>query len=537
MTLALPMMALVKRELISTLRRTRSFVFLLVFTAGMIVFVLSLWPREDMPLSWVANNSAFLLGSVLWTAQLACYVLIPALAASSIVEEKETRSLDMLRMTLISPTGIVLAKLINAAGFMLLLVVAALPVLGAVLFLVGVDWVEIMHSFLNLIARACECAAVGIMCSTYYRTTYRAVVNAYGCLFIFWIFESMTSSWMLYVLAPAGRGRVPYDVVEYLRMAVPWAVTALCLLVAVLKLRRASRGEQYETRRPIDKPSELAARRLRFPFYLIDPLKRKKLIEDGRNPVYVRELRWGQICGTKTMVRVGYTALLIFGSFALFGGLAHSFGTQTRSVGGILLIHMIFMAIIGPLSLAGAFTKERENDTLDTLRMTLLTPDQLVTAKLYAGLAALSPVVGASLITSLPLALYIGLDQETLVDLITGYVSLGVCVLLSVGVGLLSSVMTKRTTIATVLSYGMALLCFIGFYAGAAWFDAAFGLGARFVAGCSPLFAYGAYLYDRSGLSALILDWVANVLVFALLGYSLIAAARKQFSARLRREE
>ncbi|MEW6351367.1 MAG: ABC transporter permease subunit [Thermodesulfobacteriota bacterium] len=544
---ALPMMALVKRELISTLRQTRSFVFLVLFAAGMSTFVMSLWPREGMPFAAVATSSAFLLQAVFWTARVACFVLIPPLAAASITNEKETRSLDMLRMTLISPSGIVIAKLINAAGFMVLLVVAALPVVGVVLFLVGVDWVEVLEGFLALIAQACECAAMGIMCATLFRTTYRAVIYSYLGLFLAWFFVAtlgVSMFWLIFSLGstgPAGPGSALFLAATGIyRWAFPWALTAFCLFVAASRLRRGSLEDKHETRKPVDKPSELAARRLRFPFYLIDPLKRKKAIEDGRNPLYVRELRWGQICSAKTLVRFGYSSVLLFILMAIFHGIAYSYTQPPHSIGRILHFHMIFVALVGPAVLAGAFTRELENDTLDTLRMTTLTPDELVTGKLYAGMAALAPVLGASLLTSLAMVAVVGLTWESLTDFVTGYVSLGVCVLLAVAVGLLASVLTKRTTVATVLGYGLALLFFVGGSAIAAWLDAALGvsdvssgIGERF----SPLFAYGAHLYDRTGNSVLTRDWAANVLVFGTLGYGMIEVARRQFAARLRREE
>jgi ABC-type transport system involved in multi-copper enzyme maturation permease subunit len=537
---ALPFMALVKRELICSLRRPWSFVVLCLISAGVIALVLKTWPEGDMPLSNVGWKASSLLWVVFLLLKVACFVVIPGLAGASIVHEKETRSLEMLRITLIGPWAIVLGKLVNALGLAVALFVAVFPVLAAVMFLVGVDWVEFLFSFVSLVSLAALCAAVGLRCSATYRKTHVAVMAGYLWLIPAWIAGSLIS-WSIYI---EGYVSSSPGMARTLLNAVPPAawqalgesvVTMFCLFGAVRRLKDPAGDEQSEIPRPADEPLPQDEPKPPSSPSRFTALKRNTTIEDNRNPVYVMELGWGQTCSTDLTITKFCLFLMIF-LLVDTAVLLLNFPKSDRHlyVGAILLVHILVVSLIGPATLAQSYSKEKEGETFDMIRMTLLSPREFVWGKLCAGLASMCPVVGASLMLSLPFAALMAPSRESLLLLIIGYVTIGVCVLASLGVGLLSSVVTRKVALSMVLSYVLAFLLFAGIVLTLAVLGQ-LGLISKlgeqgFIA--SPIVAFLAILGDFEKGSTLIPYWVGSVITFTVLGLMCIGLARSLFETR-----
>ncbi|HIJ73694.1 MAG TPA: ABC transporter permease, partial [Candidatus Hydrogenedentes bacterium] len=174
----LPTTALVRRELLTNLRRVRSFVCLVLVVGFVTLLVVAVWPR-DVNFARAGMATEYLLIAVSMSLLGACALFIPGLTGTAITVEKDRETFDLLDMTLIPRSSIVLAKLLNAVGFFLLLVIAVLPVLGSVLFLVGVDWVQIAASFAVIFVTVFSCAMAGLFCSTLVRRTALALALSY----------------------------------------------------------------------------------------------------------------------------------------------------------------------------------------------------------------------------------------------------------------------------------------------------------------------------------------------------------------------
>jgi ABC-type transport system involved in multi-copper enzyme maturation permease subunit len=566
-----PSAALVKRELITDLRRPRSFMCLGIFVAVCILVVWGNFPRQGQALNpaAIAAYSYSLVTIIMSTLLVGCALFIPGLAGGTIVAEKEQRTFDLLHLTLIRPAGILLAKLLNTLGVFVVMTVAILPVLGTVFFLIGVDWVEVARMLAVILVTSASCAMVGIACSARFRKTAVAVITSYVGMFILmgaplmvvdlWARAfrvrgvRMLTSQLSRVIAPLGALRSSGQTKTFLLAILYQAIFAVvCFFLALRILRRPPEPAKVETKKPIDDVAVLEARRKKFPFYLIDPLQRKKPIEDLQNPMLVKELRWGTMGRTTILIRVFYTSfivLLIASAFVLINTIYVTARMDYNlAIFTLLMIQMCLTVTIAPALIANALTKEYEIGNIDMLRLTLLSPQEIVLGKLLAGAVCLSPVLLAAFLAGLPLLFVALFFQGAFAVLFTGYITLLVCALVSLSLGLLASLLTRRTGASIVLSYflsilifgGLALLCFVvgqwlvpwpssrGPTSDAAAFSASF---------LSPIAGYWAnymrhrYHWGMRGATSLVNGyWFGNVVAFSLLGRAIIRFCVARFA-------
>ncbi|MBI4559619.1 MAG: ABC transporter permease [Candidatus Hydrogenedentes bacterium] len=548
MNFVLPAWALVKREFVTTLRRTRSFLILVLFVAACIAVVLVAYPEGErlmMQASAVSHQVVMTLSMVFMAA---CALFVPALAGISIVGEREQETFDLLQVTLIRPSGIILAKLINTVGFFVLLLVASLPIFGVTFFLVGLSWTEIFQMAGIIMATTTSCAMAGIWASARFRKTLTALAGSYlAMLLVMGLWVAIPCLPFAYFLSPvAAIVRINYGGVT--GFSYPLAISYHVVLIAVFFhwtlfwLRQPPGPTKLETLKPIDDPAVLMTRRLTFPFYLIDPLRRKKLIEDGRNPMFVRELRWGLMNRGTVLARITYTAAILYffvGPFVFF------VERNTESLVPLILIQITFTVLVAPSLVANAFSKEHELGNMDMLRMTLLSPAEIFLGKVWNGVAGLAPLVLAGFCSILPM-LWLVRDY---IGLLTGYITFTLCVCLCLSIGTFTSVLTRRSVASIIVAYLIVFMVFIGnsilfpfleevlrrltvshhapflyrhFSANIAWF-------------LSPILAYGMSVNRRDQLQALV-HWSVTTVVFIALALSLLAFSLWFFASRRMRD-
>ena len=573
MEVSLPAAALVKRELITDLRRPRSFACLAIFVAVAILTAMGTFPEEvqtSNPAALGAYSRSLTL-VIMSTLLVGCALFIPGLAGSTIVAEKEQRTFDLLHLTLIRPAGILIAKLLNTLGVFVVLTLAILPVLGTVFFLIGVDWVEVARMLAVILVTSVSCAMLGIACSARFRRTAVAVIASYaGMLILMGAPLLLTGLWAqvfgvrggggMGVVWPWGARLAPLFAVGRTGQAqtfLPFILyqsifAAICFFLALRILRRPPEPAKVETRKPIDDVALLEARRKKFPFYLIDPLRRKESIDDLQNPMFVKELRWGTMGRTTMLIRVFYTSFIVFliaCTFVLFNTIYGTGGEDYNlSIFTLVMVQMCLTVTIAPALMANALTKEYEIGNMDMLRLTLLSPKEVVLGKLLAGAVCLSPLLLAAFLSGLPLLFVALFFRGAFAVLFTGYVTLLVCALVSLSLGLLASLLTRRTAASIVLSYffsilvygGLALLCLAvgqwllpwpasrGSTSEAALFSASF---------LSPIAGYWAnymrhkYYWGMRGATSLVNGyWFGNVVAFALLGRAIIRFCVARFA-------
>lgn len=216
---------------------------------------------------------------------------------------------------------------------------------------------------------------------------------------------------------------------------------------------------ETETGAPVEKSSSVFINR-----WL--PAWRNIFTRLAENPVVKKELR-GRMRGRRAFVLLtSYLGLisLLIGVIYLFLFLDSS-STQwnpefRQTVGkvifsAVVLLELLMVTFIGPALTAGAITSEREKQTFDLLRTTLLPARTLVLGKLGSSLTYLLLLVFAAMpIEGLAFLLGgVGLGELLVSTLMLVVTALFFCTL-----GIFFSSFAKRTLTATVSTYATILI-------------------------------------------------------------------------------
>jgi ABC-type transport system involved in multi-copper enzyme maturation permease subunit len=106
--------------------------------------------------------------------------ITPALTAGAISGERERKTYEVLRTTLLPARKLIWGKLTAALSFMVLLILAALPLQSLAFMLGGVTLPEFLAGLAMLLAATFFFAVVGLFFSTWTRRTLVSTVLAYA---------------------------------------------------------------------------------------------------------------------------------------------------------------------------------------------------------------------------------------------------------------------------------------------------------------------------------------------------------------------
>jgi ABC-type transport system involved in multi-copper enzyme maturation permease subunit len=110
---------------------------------------------------------------------LVCFI-VPGLTAGAISGERERQTLIALQLTLLRPRSIVVGKLLASLAFVVLLIVASLPLLTVPFLVGGVSLSEVVKGLVMVLTTAVTLACLTLACSALLRRTQAATVVAYG---------------------------------------------------------------------------------------------------------------------------------------------------------------------------------------------------------------------------------------------------------------------------------------------------------------------------------------------------------------------
>lgn len=146
-------------------------------------------------------NASAIIGQAIFTLLsifqliLVCFIA-PAFTAGQISLEREKQTLDLLISTPMRPGAIVIGKLAAALAFVVLMIVAAIPITAIVLMYGGASIDDIVRQQVVLLATALMLGAIGLFYSALLKRTQAATVLTYitvlaltlgtAMLFIFW---------------------------------------------------------------------------------------------------------------------------------------------------------------------------------------------------------------------------------------------------------------------------------------------------------------------------------------------------------------
>jgi len=116
----------------------------------------------------------------LWVQLAAALVLTPILTAGAITEERGRRTFDFLLLTHLHDREIVLGKLLARLSHVALILVAGLPLLGAVQLLGGVDPNLVLAAFAGTLAMMFSVGSIAVFNSVRSHNTIEAIVETYS---------------------------------------------------------------------------------------------------------------------------------------------------------------------------------------------------------------------------------------------------------------------------------------------------------------------------------------------------------------------
>ena len=152
-----------------------------IFVFGYIFLTVSIegnsYFRPSQSFVLFAFLSFIQLGLVLFTA--------PGLTAGSISSEREKQTLPILLTTSQSSFQIISGKLLSSVAFLLLLIVAGLPVYSLVFLFGGISPWNFVKILLFLFVTLLAIGSIGVMFSTLIRRTIVSMIATYGTMLFF----------------------------------------------------------------------------------------------------------------------------------------------------------------------------------------------------------------------------------------------------------------------------------------------------------------------------------------------------------------
>lgn len=192
---------IMSKELRSRFRGRRAFIVLTIYLAVLALIAYGAYissvadarvPNEvfapDGSNVSIANASAT-VGQAIF-AMLSVFQLMlvaflaPAFTTGSISLEREKATLDLLITTPLRPGAIVVGKLLSALAFVMLMIVAAIPVSALVLMYGGASVQDIARAQVVLLVSAIGFGVIGLFCSALIKRTQSATVIAYSTVLV-----------------------------------------------------------------------------------------------------------------------------------------------------------------------------------------------------------------------------------------------------------------------------------------------------------------------------------------------------------------
>jgi ABC-2 type transport system permease protein len=176
---------LVVRELRGGLRSGRRIALLTFCLAVVGLFFMGVYGITAATMANGNGGNGFAIGStffpfVVGVELFFVCVITPAQTAGAIVNERERQTYDVLLVTPLTPWQIVLGKLIASLAYVLLLLVAALPIESLAFLMGGVDPAELVLASLILLATLALFGSLGLWASAIFRGSRAATAFAYA---------------------------------------------------------------------------------------------------------------------------------------------------------------------------------------------------------------------------------------------------------------------------------------------------------------------------------------------------------------------
>ncbi|KPN96649.1 ABC transporter permease [Lysinibacillus sp. ZYM-1] len=173
------------KELKLRFRSFKSFSGLMFYLAVLCIFIAGflLLTTEFTGKGFFRPETSFMMFAVLTILQMALVLFItPSLTAGAISSEREKQTLNILLTTTQSSTQIVIGKLLSSVSFLVLMLVAGLPLYSLVFLFGGVSPSQLVSIFLFYLVTVVAIGSIGVMFSTITKRTIVAMIATYGSI-------------------------------------------------------------------------------------------------------------------------------------------------------------------------------------------------------------------------------------------------------------------------------------------------------------------------------------------------------------------
>ena len=185
--MSLQMNPVIGRELKERVRGLRAFIAMTVFVIVLVITAFFVYESSKD----TSNFGIFDIGRQTRIGRdlfewillvMTCLVLffVPGLTAGAVAGERERQTLQPLQVTLLRPRSILLGKVIAAVAYLVLLIVASLPLMAMCSLLGGVRLVDIVRGTIGVILTAIALSAMVVCISTFAKRVQTATVLAYA---------------------------------------------------------------------------------------------------------------------------------------------------------------------------------------------------------------------------------------------------------------------------------------------------------------------------------------------------------------------
>lgn len=173
------------KELKLRFRAFKSFSGLMFYLAVLCIFVVGFLMiyTQFSGTAFFRPSDSFTMFSVLSVLQMALVMFItPGLTAGAISTEREKQTLNILLTTTQSSTQIIVGKLVSSVVFLILMLVAGLPLYSLVFLFGGVSPSQYVTIFLFYLVTLIAIGSIGIMFSTITKKTIVSMIATYGAM-------------------------------------------------------------------------------------------------------------------------------------------------------------------------------------------------------------------------------------------------------------------------------------------------------------------------------------------------------------------
>ncbi|MFA6290733.1 MAG: hypothetical protein WC637_03065 [Victivallales bacterium] len=405
-----------QREFSASSRSAKTNFLIWAYLVLLALLILILWPGGGI--HSVASSDSKQIFTLFFSVNLTLVLLmVPAFAATAISWEKENNTYDSLFITMMKPHEIMQGKLFSSILMIVILVVLSVPIASVCALTGGISILLVTKIVSLILVTAVSYGLAGLACSAWFSRSSTSIIMNYAVMMFFagasWLPSALLSNiFYLQKLKDVWqfvRCISPYDAMFYLlypetyRLSMetisrgdtitPYGIfMGFSLLFSIISFMlfargitrpaaksKAVQGEFYTGTRQAIK------RKLTWPFYLIDPLKRKKTIANWSNPVFVAEMRSKLFANPKFVLRLVSAIFIVSLVILTLVSWQYSSMLKADTVRIVAIIFQIcVVALLAPGVSSGLITEEITSGTFLMLRMTPMNPYTVIFGKLKA---------------------------------------------------------------------------------------------------------------------------------------------------------